>query len=195
MISRKENTNLSGSLTVDDDIREIVISGSISYDMAGSVVAAIRRMSIQNRNAGISVVLMSGGGEEGAGWAIHDQLKLAEADTAVQAFGECQSIAALILQGGSTRLMAPNCRFMVHNGRIDVEADTGKILRFAEEAMKLNTKYYLALKERSYCTYDEIKNMCYEETYLDAEACLGYGFIDGILTPSHKCKTKAKRKR
>lgn len=150
---------------------------------------AVEIAGLEARAGAIRIVLHSSGGDEGSGWAIYDLLRRCRRKIVVEGYGEVQSIAALILQAAQRRLLAPNCRFMIHNGTVSVsdigaEAAAG----LARELDSLAGMYYRALAERSGKGVDEIRELCRRDTYLSAEEAVRAGFADGVLpataTPS-----------
>lgn len=192
----KEHGQSSGTFCVDEDNREIVIAGPIDYEIAGNFLAALG--SLRSKRP-VSVILLSPGGDEGAGWAMHDAMRLNGSDVYIQCFGECYSIAPLIMQGATLRMMSPNCRFMVHNGHASFGGvETSKLNGLAREADGNNKRYYEALAERSVLTVAEVKRLCDDETYLGAQDCLNFGLIDGIISrigvgPAPHKATKTKK--
>lgn len=169
-----------GGGTLNRKTREVYLIGPVDGDTARTVVPAIREL---DRKPGpIHLIIMSPGGSEGIGWAIYDTLQMTTNQVIGHAVGECQSIAALILQGCHLRLMTKNCRFMVHNGSVTLDVTVTQMRSYGEEIMHLTDRYYEALAERSGMSLKKVRKLCDRETFLSAEQCLELGFVDGILT-------------
>ena len=177
-------------VTMDAEAREVMMFGQISQETASRVILAIRQLD-RDSKANINLIISSTGGDEGGGWAIYDALCLTRSKIIGNCFGECMSIAALVLQGCDTRLLSPNCRFMIHNGSFSIESQPLEKVRAAVgEENILTQMYYEKLAERSEISVDKVKQLCNNEAYMSAEVAVGYGFADGILG-----QTKNRRKK
>lgn len=160
-------------------MREVRLFGSVDDDTARDVVSAVRCLDL--KKGPIHLVIASTGGDEGAGWAIYDALRLAHNDVVTEAYGSCQSIAALILQAGTTRLLSPDCRFMVHNGSIEMAATVTQMRSYGKEIQFLTQRYYEELAARSGLTVRRVRALCDRETFLSAAEAVDLGFADGII--------------
>lgn len=178
------------SVLFGEESREIYVFGPIDDSVANRVIFGLREFESQGKGV-ITLVLSSGGGEEAAGWAIYDALALSPCRILAECYGECMSIAVLVLQACDTRLAAPNCRLMVHNGTVTVGAtNQDKIRNINKEIETMTNNYYEKLADRSELSIDKVKRLCDNETFMSAEEALQHGLIDGILG-----RTKRKGKR
>jgi ATP-dependent Clp protease, protease subunit len=169
------------AVTIDPEAREIMVFGGVDMDMASKVFYGLRQLDRDSKK-NISLVIVSSGGEEMAGWAIYDALYLARSKIIAQCYGGCMSIAALILQACDTRLLSPNCRFMIHNGTMSIGTQPlEKVKSSWDEEELLLKKYYEKLAVRSNLTLDKVIDLCNNESYMSAEQTVKYGFADGIL--------------
>ena len=177
-------------VVMDEQSREIYLFGSVDESMASQAILAIRRLdSIGTDN--ITLIIQSDGGDEGSGWAIYDALRLARCKIVGQCYGVCMSIMALILQACDTRLLAPNCRFMIHDGNTDYgPASLREVRTLLKEENILTQMYYEGLAEKSELSVDKVKKLCEDESYMDANVAVGYGFADAILGQTKKRKGK-----
>lgn len=180
-----EEEDVAGEeVTLEEESREIYLIGVVTKEKAGHVLAAIRHLD--KSDGIITLVVYSPGGDEGAGWVIYDALRLCHNQTIVQCYGECQSIAALVLQGGDIRLLSPHCRFMIHNGSLSCEATITEIRALMGEVELLTQNYYSALSERSGLSNEAIGILCDKETYMSAREAVDIGFADGIVSRERK---------
>jgi ATP-dependent Clp protease, protease subunit len=178
----------SSLVTVDPNAREILLFGVVNTELATQVVFNVRQLD-RGKKANISLVIGSAGGEEYSGWAIYDTLCLARSKIIGQCFGECMSIAVLILQACDTRLLAPNCRMMIHNGSLTAGSlSYEKFQALIKEENLITQKYYEALAERSGLSTKKVIELCNQETYMSAEEAVNHGFADGILGQTKKRK-------
>lgn len=180
----------SSLVTVDPNAREILLFGTVTTELSTQVIFNIRQLD-RDAKTNISLVVNSDGGEEYGGWAIYDTLCLARSKIIAQCYGQCMSIAVLILQACDTRLLAPNCRLMIHNGSLTAGSlSYEKFQVLIKEENVLTKRYYDALAERSGLSVKKVIELCNQETYMDAEEAVKYGFADGILGQTKKRKKR-----
>jgi ATP-dependent Clp protease protease subunit len=177
------------AVAMDENAREIFLFGDIDSSTASQVILALRKLD-RAKKANITLIISSGGGEEAAGWTIYDAICLTRSKVIGQAYGQCMSIAALVLQACDTRLLSPNCRFMIHDGTASYTGPLDKINVALKEENFLTNMYYEKLAEKSELTVDKVKNLGNNETYMDANVACGYGLADGILGQTKKRKGK-----
>ena len=180
------------AVTMDELAREVLLFGTINSEVASQVILSIRQLDRAEKK-NIHLIISSGGGEEAAGWAIYDALCLTRCKVIGQCFGECMSIAALVLQGCDSRLLSPNCRTMVHNGTVAYNGPLDKVRVALKEENFLTQMYYEKLAEKSNLSIDKIKKLCDDETYFSAEEAIAYGLADGILGQMKKAKRKVRK--
>lgn len=183
-------SEVSISDVCDSKAREIYLIGAVDIEKAGAVISALRRLD--RKKGAITLIISSTGGDEGAGWAIYDSLRICRNDTIAMCFGECQSIAALILQGCGLRLLSPNCRFMIHNGSITLDATVSQLRSISREIEHLTDRYYEVLAEGSGLTVAKVRQLCDDETFFSAQLALDMHFCDGIIVPKPCLKKKVK---
>jgi ATP-dependent Clp protease protease subunit len=180
------------AVTMDELAREVLLFGSITSESASQTILSIRQLDRAEKK-NIHLIISSGGGSEPAGWAIYDALCLTRCKVIGHCFGECMSIAALILQGCDSRLLSPNTRFMIHNGMVAYNGPLDKVRIALVEENFLTQMYYEKLAEKSNLSIDKVKNLCDSETYLSAEEAVKAGFADGILGQMKKAKRKVRK--
>lgn len=135
--------------------------------------------------AGASLVvrICSRGGEAAAGFAIYDLLS-ATPGVITEAWGECDSVAALILMAGSVRRASRNSRIMIHNSASHIgHAVLGKedFLRHGQEHLRLDETYAKIIATRSGLPLGKVEHWNKSETFFSAEEALTVGLIDEIV--------------
>jgi Protease subunit of ATP-dependent Clp proteases len=165
--------------SVNEDLREIYIVGSITDEMSCGVISAIRQLDA-TRGA-ITFIINSGGGEVDAGFAIYDTIRLTKNKTIAHCLGMCQSMATILLQACDKRYMSQNCRFMIHNGSLGVDCSLDEAIPLLGEYKLQNVIFQEILAKRATIPLAKIKKLCYSTTYMSAEECCQAGFADGIL--------------
>ena len=177
------------TLLFEDINREIYIFGYIGLDTAAQTIQKIRQYeSLGNDN--INVIVNSSGGLEAAGWAIYDAFCLSQCKIIGMFYGECMSIATLVMQGCDTRLLSPNCRLMMHNGTIDLGSmQQDKLLKITAKELKLTTDmYHREIANCSNLSLKQVQKLCEKEGYFSAEEALKMGLADKILGQSKRSK-------
>jgi ATP-dependent Clp protease protease subunit len=174
----------------DEESREIFITGEITLGVYQTSVAAIRHLDKTRGN--ITLIINTPGGDVPFGLAISDTIRLAKNNVLAHCFGQCMSIGMTILQACDSRLSAPNCRFMAHDGSITPpELSLKDANKTIKEFQEINNQIHNSLVEKSSLTLSEVKSLCENEIFMNAEVAMGYGFLDGILG----CPTKPAKKR
>lgn len=177
---------------IDVNARKIYIMGEIDPDMAYRTIVSLQ---ILDQSPGdIRILINSHGGHEGSGYAIYDAIKLCQNRVIIEGYGEVQSISALILQAGEERLLSPECRFMIHNGFVDLEKseiDNDALISIGKEITTSNKRYHAILSKKSGISMAKIRQYCEGELYLSAAEAVKKNFADAIITYS-KTKIGAK---
>jgi len=185
------------SLGVDTTNRTIYLIGVVDDEMTARFMIAFRALDAVK--GPIRIVLNSGGGSEPAGFAIYDILKLARNPVTIDCYGLVQSIAALILQAAKRRRMSPECRFMIHNGHLELPGHPvyqGTIVAISRETEKMTARYKEILAESSGASAKNIKKWCDDERYFSAHETVTLGFADEVIDSPEKVELpKTKRRR
>jgi ATP-dependent Clp protease protease subunit len=172
----------------NEETREIYLVGTVSEEMSSSVLPAIRQLDATK--GAVAFIINSSGGEVDSGWAIYDAIHLMRNKTVAYCYGVCMSIATLILQACDQRVLAPNCRFMIHNGSVACDTSYAETVALINEVEGLSDRHHRVLAERSVISLDKIKKMCQRDTYMSAEEAVEFGFADGILLAPKKRRQK-----
>lgn len=174
--------------------RTIHISGEIDKAMALSVLPQLEDLDATDGD--IRMVINSEGGDEQSGYAIIDAIRMCRNRVIIDCFGEAMSIAAAIVQAGDWRRIAPNALFMIHLGTVDqdVEKQTD-VIDLAERTKKHNKRYYEILANNSKASLEQVIAWCEKDTYFTAEETLEWGFVDEILKPLKKNRSKRRKRK
>ena len=190
-MGKKELESSSAEVMINQDLRETYWIGQVDQNMFKAAIFTLR--ALDDDKGPINIILASHGGEEDSGWAIYDAIKNTKAPVTITAYGMCQSMAALIIQAADTRILMPECRFMIHNGSAAMQAGVTQLLSMAKETEELTKKYYEFLAERSGHTVKKIQSLCNRETYFSAQEAVAFGFADKVMKHPHKPIAKRKK--
>ena len=128
----------------------------------------------------LNVYINSPGGDVFAGQAIYSMLKRHKAKVHVYVDGLSASIASLITMAGDKVIMPKNAMMMIHSPWTIAVGNAQEFRKMADDMDKIRDSMVVAYEERSALTKDEILDMLDAETWLSADDCLKYGFVDEI---------------
>jgi ATP-dependent Clp protease protease subunit len=173
----------------DSKPRVIFLFGALDGEEACGVAVGLRQLQEQGPEP-IQIVLCSGGGSEGAGWAIYDAIRSCPNHITVDALGFVGSMAVAVLQAADTRRMAPECRLMVHAGSASLgeSIDQKTFIALGREAELTNRQYQKMLVRHTGLSLKRIVKYCNTEAFFSAKEALRLGFVDEILPYAKKKK-------
>ena len=128
----------------------------------------------------IRVYINSPGGDVFAGQTIYSILKRHKAKIHVYIDGLAASIASLIAMAGDKVIMPANAMMMIHNPWTIAAGNANDFRRLADDLDKIRDSMIVAYENKSALTMDEIKQLMDAETWLSANDCIEYGFVDEI---------------
>lgn len=146
----------------------------------------------------IDVSINCPGGNCIEGMAIYDKFRSMEGCTiTMEVFGECSSMATIVLLSGSKRAAHPNARFCIHKPRfmdfyapMITEDDALRMHDDLQAEKKRMNKIYL---ERTNMTEEQLEALMSEDRYITAEEALQYGVITEIIQPMTAIKQPNKK--
>ena len=165
--------------------RIIFITGGIDDEMANLIVAQLLFLSNEDPHADISVYVNSPGGSVSAGLAVYDTMQFIRPDVATYCIGVAASMGAVLLAGGEKgkRFVLPNSRVLVHQPLISgvLTGPATDLDIEAQEILRLRTRLYEIIAERTGQDLDTIERDCDRNKWLDANEAIEYGCVDSIL--------------
>ncbi len=108
-------------------MRRIKIEGAIETSTPRSVAAQLNRFG----KGEIVVEIRSPGGIAQAGFQLYDLFR-SRPDVVTFAAGECCSAAVVAFLGGSTRVVSPDAKLMIHGSSIDTRGKSMEKRRLAK---------------------------------------------------------------
>lgn len=172
------------NLKFDSISRSIFLWSDVDHETACQF--AITLMTVDQTPGPIRVIMNSCGGHSEAGLAIYDVIKTAKNRVSIDAFGACQSIAAIILQAGRERRLSQNAEFMIHNGSVSMEgSENGPgMVTVGKQLCTTDRRMHRLLAKRSKLTEAQIREQCRTDFYLTAQQAVKLGFADKIIKES-----------
>lgn len=153
-----------------------------SVEAAVDVLNRWQRIDINNTNPWRFVIL-SGGGNVIAGMKLYSTLKAIAAKRPIitVASGICASMATVIHQAGTTRLIEPGCSYMIHDVSGEVFGSITNMQDTMDWLNKLNSQLHRCLAEKANLTIDEIAELAKRrDSWYMADEVVAMGLADAI---------------
>ena len=147
----------------------------------------------------ILVHMQSIGGEWYNGMAMFNAIQFSKSPITILSYAQASSMSGIVIQAADTRVLMPDCHFMMHYGSTDVMPEHPLAVAEAVELEKKGCKRMLMIfaeraittgkyfKEKRASTAEYACNF-FEKTlkdkvdwYLDPEEAVYYGLADGVL--------------
>ena len=181
---RKNHRNEDDELAKDMHHHVYVFDREVAE---ASVKACIQQMAIWSRKdpgCAIELQINSPGGSIFDGFALIDfvrGLRDQGHDITTVGIGMVASMAAVILQAGSTRVMGKHALLLIHEGSLGAIGDFGKVEDRVKLMELMHTKILDLFVERSNVNRAFIKkNWHRTDWWVPAEICLKHGFCDVV---------------
>jgi ATP-dependent Clp protease protease subunit len=170
-----------GSVTQGEDNEDDGINGALAQQF-------IKNLHILNTISKdpITVVMNCQGGNTIDGFAIYDAIRLSPAQVTIKVFGQASSMASIILQAASERVMSHNSEMIIHAGSLKLDDSTWTVIKHAEHEMKVMKRIlyiFLDKIKQKHPDYNIkiIKKMLSTETILSAQEALKEGLVDKLI--------------
>ena len=155
----------------------------------GSVYRAIGRLTEWRHRSHdpIIVRINSGGGDIISGLALYDHILELRGDgieVTTIGTGMVASMAGILFQAGSRRLMTPGCWMMIHELSTFNEGKLSEVIDYTKWLERVQADMVKILAERSTLTVAQIKARTAKgkDYWINAEEAVKFGFADGITT-------------
>jgi len=163
--------------------RIIFLGTEVNDAVANSVMAQLLFLDKSGHTQDIKMYINSPGGSVTAGLAIYDTMQLVEPDIATYCLGQCASMGAVLLGGGTKgkRFALPNSRVMIHQpwgGALGTAMDMEIQIK---ETLKLKTRLEEILAHHSGKSGEEVAKATERDKFMSPEEALEFGLIDHIV--------------
>ncbi|MCA9353135.1 ATP-dependent Clp protease proteolytic subunit [Patescibacteria group bacterium] len=164
--------------------RIIFIGGSITMELANSVVAQLLHLEQEDAEKDITIYINSPGGIVDAGMAMIDTMHFIKPDVATVCVGVAASMGAIILSQGARgkRYALPHSRVMIHQPLSGVEGQASDIVITAEEILKMKKNLIDMIAVATGQNKDQVEKDMDRDYWMDPTQAKKYGIIDGIIT-------------
>ena len=120
------------------------------------------------------------GGDVFEGMAIYNVLRKREYKTTVYIEGIAASMGSVIALAADQVIMAENSLFMIHNAWGGAMGEAKDLEKTASLLNKISAEIADIYVKKTNLSYEKIKDMMDEETWLNADEAYNLGFVDSI---------------
>ena len=166
----------------DDKSAELMLYGDIAESFWGDTISAkevteyLADLDVEN----IDVYINSNGGVVDTAIAINNALRRHRAKVTVNIDGIAASAATLITCAGDIVRMPKNALFMIHNPSTIAMGDSEEMRKRADMLEKYKNSITETYLQKVNIDKEKLSELMDNETWLNAEEALEYGFIDEI---------------
>jgi len=167
----------------DDKNAELMLYGDIAESFWGDTISAkevteyLADLDVEN----INVYINSNGGVVDTAIAINNALRRHKAKVTVNIDGIAASAATLITCAGDIVRMPKNALFMIHNPSTIAMGDSEEMRKQADVLEKYKNSITETYLQKVNIDKEKLSELMDNETWLNAEEALEYGFIDEII--------------
>ncbi|MAW62168.1 MAG: ATP-dependent Clp protease proteolytic subunit [Planctomycetes bacterium] len=163
--------------------RIIFLGTQVDDHVANAVVAQLLFLAKQNKNQDIQMYINSPGGSVTAGLAMYDTMQYVDCDIATYCVGQCASMGAVLLAGGTKgkRFILPNSRVMIHQPWGGTQGTASDMEIQVNEILKLKTKLNGILAHHCDKSIEEIEQATDRDYFMSAEESAAFGIVDTVI--------------
>lgn len=179
------------TLYVGSEVSDEVGESGVEAKLAEKVIKGLHILDSQYPNGDnpINLILNNPGGSVYHGFAMYDAIRACKNPVKIKVLGHAMSMACVVLQAGTPRIMTPNSRLMIHYGSFSLDGHSKSALIWAKEEEKTNKIMEQLFLEKirqlnPNFKLSALKEMLAFDTILDAEQALALGLIDEIEVPA-----------
>lgn len=171
--------NLSG------DTAEIKIFGEIGEGWFGDGVTldSVKTQLEGIKAKKINVLISSLGGDVNHALAIHDILKMSNAEITTEIVGATASSGTIIAMAGKERKMSNNALFLSHNAWMLAVGNADQLRKQADDLEAFNDRIINIYQKVTGKSREQVKALMDEEKWIDAENAKDFGFVTETFEP------------
>ena len=126
------------------------------------------------------------GGSDEHGMAMYDVIRASKSHVYCICWGMSYSMGSIIMQACDSRIVAPNCCLMIHDGTQELSGTCKAVECWSKHIGKLRKQmyqiYYTRMKaEKPRITLGKIEEMCSHDTIFTAQEAVSQGLADWVL--------------
>jgi len=153
--------------------------------MSEFFIKAITHLNLIS-NKPIIVHMNNLGGDWYHGMAMYDAIRASSSHVYGLCWGYAMSMGSIIVQACDSRVVAPHCTFMIHDGFDTISGTCKSVEAWAKHTKKLRIRmyeiYYSRMKQaKPRITLEKIEHLCAQDSIFTAEEAVNSGLADWIL--------------
>jgi ATP-dependent Clp endopeptidase proteolytic subunit ClpP len=126
------------------------------------------------------------GGDWYHGMAMYDAIRASRSHIYGICWGHAMSMGSIIIQGCDSRIVAPHCTFMIHDGFEGLSGTCKAVEAWAKETTKTRKRMYEIYLSRMKSakpriTLQRIEELCSHDTIFTSEEAVNHGLADWVL--------------
>ena len=168
--------------------RIIFIGSEINDQVANSVMAQLLFLDRANKSQDINIYINSPGGSVTSGLAMYDTMQFVTPDVATYCLGQCASMGAVLLAGGTKgkRFALPHSRVMIHQPWGGAQGTAADMEIQVEEILRLRKRLEQILANHCGKEVEEVSKACERDKFFTPEQAKDFGLIDDVVTATEK---------
>ena len=165
--------------------RIVFLGQEVDDQIANVIISQMLYLEAQDPEKDISLYINSPGGMAYAGMAIYDVIQHVQPDVSTICVGMGMSAAAMVLAGGAPgkRFALPNARIMIHQGSAGTRGAPSDMEIQLREVLALTRRMAEIIAHHSGRSVDQVAADIDRDYFMDPDAAVAYGIIDGIVAP------------
>ena len=163
--------------------RIVFIGTEINDMVANVVVAQLLFLHKMNKTQDVQMYINSPGGSVTAGLAMYDTMQYIDCDVATYCIGQCASMGAVLLAGGThgKRHILPHSRVMIHQPWGGTQGTAADMEIQVKEILHLKKTVNAILASHSGKSTKQIEKATDRDNFLSAEEAVEFGLVDQII--------------
>ena len=173
--------------------RVVFVVGPIDDYMANVVVAQLLFLESENPDKDVHLYINSPGGIVTSGLSIYDTMQFIKPDVSTICLGQAASMGSLLLAGGAKgkRYCLPHSRIMIHQPSGGFQGQASDIDIHAREILKIRERLNKIMAKHTGQSVERIERDMERDHFMEAEAAVEYGLVDGVLAKRPDIPSKA----
>ena len=163
--------------------RTLLVCETITDTVARKIYRSLLLMEKDDRNAPITVIVNSPGGEADSGFGIFDMLRFVECPVRTLVAGLCASAAVLVALAAEKeqRYTLPNSRFLLHQPMAASFGQASDLEIASAEILHLRDRYNRIVAEATGVDVEKVTRDSDRDFWMSAPAALEYGLVSRIV--------------
>lgn len=163
--------------------RKIFLWGEVNDKSARDITNRLMYLEATDPGKEITFYISSPGGMVTSGMVIYDTMKMISSPVSTVCMGMAASMGSILLSGGTKgkRFIYPHGEVMIHQPSGGGQGTSADLETMAVQILKAKQISAKILAENCGQTYEKIMEDFDRDYWMDAQASVDYGIVDGII--------------